>query len=258
MIQDLSNGKTLTTQQLISRLVIAPRVLVGEQHDNPNHPALALWLLQALSDQRPQGSLLLEMLTPEQQSKVDSIQRQIRQGRYPTDVQAELDWQIGWDWTFYGPIMRFALAQPYPVLAANLAAHEVAAIYHQRLALGGVLSTSASEDAALLAQVRESNGGLLQDAFPAILAIHLQRNRRMAQRVFEAPTPVLLLAGSDQVRKDSGVPLHIADLSVAEKPVVLLFARAGTVIEPGSTDFVWYTPASPEHDGCAPMRMPSR
>lgn len=246
MIQDLNNGRTLTPQQLIARLATAPRVLVGVQHDNPDHHSLELWLLQALSDQRPQGSLLFEMLAPEQQSKIDFVQRQIQQGQYPADLAKELGWQSGWDWAFYGPLLRLALAQPNPVLAANLSGQEVGAIYHQRPALRGALSTSASVHAAQLAQVRKAHCGLLpEDALPALLAIEQQRDRRMAQRVLEAPTPALLLAGSDHARKDVGVPLHMADLSASEEPVVLLFAQVGRVIEPSSADFVWYTAAFP-------------
>lgn len=61
-------------EQLVQRLAGAPRVLVGEKHDNPDHHALQLWLLRALQGQRVQGSLLLEMLQPEQQPLVDKVQ----------------------------------------------------------------------------------------------------------------------------------------------------------------------------------------
>ena len=40
----------------VERLAKAPRVLVGEQHDNPDHHALQLWLSRELAAQRPQGS----------------------------------------------------------------------------------------------------------------------------------------------------------------------------------------------------------
>lgn len=55
VIRDMSSGRELTPQQLAERLAQAPRVLVGEQHDNPDHHALQLWLLQVLADQRAQG-----------------------------------------------------------------------------------------------------------------------------------------------------------------------------------------------------------
>ena len=259
MIRELDSGQSLTAQQLIARLAVAPHVLVGEQHDNPDHHALELWLLQALGDQRPQGSVLLEMLTPDQQKQVDVVQRDIRQGQYPADLPAALAWQKGWDWALYGPVMRLALAQPYPVLSANLGAREVGAIYHRRPALSGSLSTSDAVREKLLAQVRDSHCGMLpEDALPAMLAIQQQRDRRMAHAVMEAPTPALLFAGSYHVRKDLGVPLHMADLGSPDRPIVLLLAQVGSDVQPGTADYVWYTAAVPEQDYCAQMRKPDQ
>jgi uncharacterized iron-regulated protein len=259
VIKDLNNGQVLTPQQLVHRLAGATRVLVGEQHDNPDHHALQLWLLQALGDQRPQGSLLLEMLTPDQQGRVDFAQRDLRQGKPPADLPAALGWQKGWDWTLYGPVMRFALMQPYPILSANLSAVEVGAIYHQRPVLSGVHSTTKGVRNTLLAQVRESHCGMLpEDALPAMLAVQQQRDRRMAQRLMDAPAPALLFAGGYHVRKDLGIPLHMADLGSDEHPVVLMLAQVGSEVQPTSADYVWFTAALPDQDYCAQMRPPSR
>lgn len=120
MIRDLKSGQLLTARQLAERLASASHVLVGEQRNNPDHHALQLWLLQALSDRRPQGSLLLEMLTMSQQVRVDATRASIATSDYPTDLPQALEWRSEWDWQVYGPVLRFALAQPYPLLAANL------------------------------------------------------------------------------------------------------------------------------------------
>ena len=61
-IIDLASGQVISPEQLVQRLADAPRVMVGEKHDNPDHHALQLWLSRELAAQRPQGSLLLEML----------------------------------------------------------------------------------------------------------------------------------------------------------------------------------------------------
>lgn len=84
-----------------------------------------------------------------------------------------------------------------------------------------------------------------------MLAIQQQRDRRMAQSLIAAPTPAVLFAGSYHVRKDVGIPLHMADLGADESPVVLLLAQVGTRVEPGSADYVWYTAALPERDYCS-------
>ena len=81
VIEDLRSGQRLTPDELLSRLAGASQVLVGEKHDNPDHHALQLWLLRGLAGERAQGSLLLEMLNPDQQGKVEAVQRRLRQGR---------------------------------------------------------------------------------------------------------------------------------------------------------------------------------
>lgn len=120
MIRDLKSGQLLTARQLAERLATAAYVLVGEQRNNPDHHALQLWLLQALGDRRPQGSLLLEMLTSCQQAHVDEIRASIKTSPEPVDLRVILQWRPEWDWSVYGPVMRFAFAQPWPLLAAGL------------------------------------------------------------------------------------------------------------------------------------------
>lgn len=250
VIRDLRSGEVLTPEQLVKRLAPAPQVLVGEQHDNPDHHALELWLLQALEQQRPQGSVLLEMLNPDQQTKVDNAR-----GQSIADLPAALAWQKNWEWSLYGPLVRHALAQPYPLLAANLDRSEIMGIYKARPVLDGSASTADSVQAPLLEQIRESHCGLLpEDQLPAMLAVQQQRDRRMAQRLLAAPQPALLFAGAFHVRRDLGVPLHLADLGAGPGSVSLVLAEVGKPVSAATADFVWYTPALPEQDHCAELR----
>ena len=252
-IRDLRTGQTLTAQELIERLAKPSRLIVGEQHDNRDHHQLQLWLLQSLGEQRPQGSLLLEMLTPDQQSRVDDV-RHITPP--PENLPAALAWQQGWDWDLYGPIVRFALTQPYPLLAANLDNLEVRAVYAKPPTLSGARSNGASVKEVLLAQISDSHCGLLPASqMPAMLAVQQQRDRRMAERLLAAPTPSLLFVGAYHARKDVGVPIHVLDLGQAQAPVVLMLAEQGGEVTAAMADYVWYTPASPPKDYCAQMRQ---
>jgi uncharacterized iron-regulated protein len=230
-------------------------VLVGEQHDNPDHHALQLWLLRQLAAQRPQGSLLMEMLNPDQQAKVDAAQAAIRAGQPPADLYQALSWQANWDWGVYGALVTYALRQPYPLLSANLDRAQIMQIYQQRPMLSGEASTTQQVQATLLADIRESHCGMLPEAqMPAMLAVQQQRDRRMAERLLAAPTPALLLAGAFHVRKDLGVPLHLKDLGAGQGNAVLVLAEVGKTVSADSADFVWYTAAQPEQDHCAQFR----
>lgn len=250
VIRDLRTGERLTPEQLLDRLAVQPRILVGEQHDNPDHHALQLWLLQTLESRRDQGSLLLEMLDPEQQAKVDAV----RQAPLPADLPQALAWQKSWDWDLYGPIVRHALVQPYPLLAANLDRSEIKRIYKEPPVLQGELSTADAVRGPLLEQIRESHCGLLPESqMQAMLAVQQQRDRHMAGRLLTAPGPAMLFAGAYHVRRDLGVPLHLADLGQPDGSAVLILSEVGKPVERGAADFVWYTAALPPIDHCADM-----
>jgi uncharacterized iron-regulated protein len=251
-IRDLRSGQTLTAEELVARLETPSRLIVGEQHDNRDHHELQLWLLQSLGERRPQGSLLLEMLTPDQQLRVDDVRHA---SIPPVDLPGALAWQSGWDWNLYGPIVRFALTQQYPLLAANLDTLEVRAVYANPPTLSGSRSNAASVKDELLEQVSDSHCGLLpKSQMPAMLAVQQQRDRRMAERLLAAPTPSLLFAGAYHARKDVSVPIHVLDLGEPQAPVVLMLAEQGSEVTPAMADYVWYTPAKPPQDYCAQMR----
>ncbi|MEB0044665.1 MULTISPECIES: ChaN family lipoprotein [unclassified Pseudomonas] len=251
-IRDLRSGQTLTAEELVVRLAQASLLIVGEQHDNRDHHELQLWLLKALGAQRPQGSLLLEMLTPDQQRRVDDVRHA---SRPPRNLPAALAWQEGWDWRLYGPIVRFALTQPYPLLAANLDNAEVRAFYAQPPTLSGSRVNAASVQDELREQISRSHCGLLPESqVPAMLAVQQQRDRRMAERLLASPTPALLFAGAYHARKDVGVPIHVLDLRQSEVPTVLMLAQQGSTVTPAMADYVWYTPSTPTPDYCAQMR----
>jgi len=255
VIRDLASGQTLTPQQLVERLATAPRVLVGEQHDNPDHHALQLWLMRQLAAQRAQGSLLMEMINPNQQANVDAVQAAARAGEVPSDLFKALAWQANWDWSVYGALVTYAVKQPYPLLAANLDRAQIMQIYKQRPTLEGTASTTPYVQTTLLNDIRESHCGLLPETqMPAMLAVQQQRDRRMAERLLSASAPAVLLAGAFHVRKDLGVPLHLSDLGAKDGNVVLILAEVGKTVSAESADYVWYTAAQPEQDHCAKLR----
>ncbi|MGK9067542.1 ChaN family lipoprotein [Stutzerimonas chloritidismutans] len=253
-IVDLRDGTTLDVDQLVERLAKADRLLIGERHDNPDHHALQLWLLQALAQRREQGSLLMEMINPDQQERVRQAQTLIAQGQPPKDVAGALAWQDGWDWTQYGPLVRYALAQAYPLLQANLDRGEIKEIYRSQPEVNG-RAADPKVRATLLEQIRVSHCDMLPASqLPAMLAVQQQRDRRMAEQLTQAPAPAALLAGGFHVRRDLGVPLYLVD-EPAGDVLVLLLAEVGDSTAAQEADIVWFTPAMPQRDYCARFRQ---
>ncbi len=255
-IVDLRNGTQVTVGQLLAELEDASIVLLGEKHDNPDHHALQLWLLQALEARRAQGSVVMEMLTLDQQTTVSQVQSQVREGLSPDDLPVALNWYKGWEWQQYSALLAHILKQPYPLLAGNLNRDALMGIYRNPPKLKGVESTRADVTQRLSEHIREAHCNKLPETqLPAMLAVQQQRDRSMAEVLLSAPKPALLIAGAYHARYDLGVPLHVRDLQGADhvQQRVLIFAEANQEVDAKSADFIWYTPAVTEQDYCADL-----
>lgn len=255
-IVDLRTGEQVAIEAMLAELASASIVLLGEKHDNPDHHHLQLWLLQAIQARRAQGSVVLEMLTLDQQDRVSSVQQTVRAGAQSDNLAQALQWHKGWDWQLYGELVSYILKQRYPLLASNLNRDALLSIYRNPPELTGVKSTSPTVTQRLSEHIREAHCNKLPDTqLPAMLAVQQQRDRSMAKVLLEAAKPTLLIAGAYHVRYDLGVPLHLEDLYEAEKlqQRVLIFAEADQDVETQSADFVWYTPAVAERDYCAEL-----
>lgn len=245
-ITDLRSGESLSPEQLLTRLAAQPRVIVGEKHDNPYHHQIELWLVENLPRQRPQGSVLMEMINPNQQAKVSQVKHWLQGNPRVRDERvAELiDWQPGWKWPLYGDLTMAAMRAPYPLWSANLDRDEIMAFYQQPVFPQGQLSVRPAVQKALEETIRTSHGAKIEpQQLHAMLAIQQQRDRRMAERLLAAPTPALLIAGGYHASKSVGVPLHVQDLQPTAVPTVLMLVEPGVQVDKQVADYLWVTPA---------------
>lgn len=243
-IVDLHSGQKLTPQQLLAKLRDRPRIIVGEKHDNLQHHQIEQWLVESLPRQRTQGSVLMEMITPSQQDKVNAVKDQLKQGKTLTGQQIteQTAWQKGWKWELYSGVTTAALAGSYPLLSANLDRSEIKKFYQHPLVVTGALSTQPSVREAIAKTIEESHGGKLEPKqAEAMLAIQQQRDRRMAESLLAAPTPALLIVGGYHANRALGVPLHVEDIAPMTELTVVMLAEEGVKVDKSNADFVWYT-----------------
>lgn len=244
-IKNAQTGATLTPEELLAVLSPASQIIVGEEHTNVAHHAIELWLLQNLQSKRPQGSVLMEMITADQQPAVDEVKKALRDGASMRDqrIQESLRWNPGWPWPLYGELTKAALTGDYPLLAANIPRAQVSAIYKNPVFPAGERSAQIQVRDALSAIIYLMHGGeIAPEQLTAMVAIQQNRDRFMAQQLLNAPKPALLFVGGYHAAKDVGVPLHLQDLN-GQAPVVVMLTTDGATLSAKQADYIWSVPA---------------
>lgn len=235
----------------LSDLLPTPLLLLGEQHDAPDHQRLQRQTLRQLAGRGQLAALVLEMA--ERGRQTTGLPPDASKAR----VREALDWTGdqnagGWPWAVYGPLVMDAVRAGVPVLGGNLPRAQM------RGAMGDTGLDGALPADALQRQrenIREGHCGLLPEPQLAPMArIQLARDRAMAQTALDALRPgqtVLLVAGHQHVRRDIGVPQHLPPGQALRVVVALAGADASAG---AAADRVWRTPATPPVDHCAELR----
>lgn len=245
-IVDTASGSTLTPAQLIARIRNASIVIVGEEHTNVRHHQIEQWLLKNLNQSRPQGSVLLEMIDISQQDAVNRVKQASASGMSVSATRAAeaMRWNSGWPWDLYRDLVMTALEGPWPLLAANISRQQVNELYQRPTFPSGERSSRPQVHEALSAIIYLMHDGKISgEQVTAMMAIQQNRDRFMAQQLIQAPRPALLIAGGYHAAKDTGVPLHLADLG-AEKPRVVMLTTDGTTLTAKQADYIWSVPAA--------------
>jgi len=246
LIQNVQTGAVLTPQQLLNVLSAVPMVIVGEEHTNAAHHQIELWLLQNLQRQRPQGSLLLEMITQDQQPAINAARQSLAADASLSEpqIQEAIRWNKGWPWPMYGELVMNGLKAPAPLLSANISRARITEIYQNPTFPVGEHSSQAAVRNKISDTITVMHGGnIAAEQLTAMLAIQQHRDRFMAQQLLSAPQPALLFVGGYHAAKDVGVPLHIQDLD-GQPATVLMLSTQGTTVTSAQADYVWYVPAA--------------
>ncbi|MET3913237.1 putative iron-regulated protein [Variovorax sp. OAS795] len=245
------DGPDAPVARRAARLLPADALLLGEQHDAPEHQALERETVEALAAKGKLAALLLEMAEEgHSTARLDSAATDAQ-------VQAALGWNDkAWPWQSYGPVVMAAVRAGVPVIGANLPrARMKNAMTDVSLdvQLNGEAYT-AQQDA-----VREGHCKLLPE--PQIVPmtrIQVGRDRAMAQAIVKARQPgktVLLVTGAGHATKVLGVPQHLpTDVSVKAVRLQAGESPDEKAENRRAYDAVWRTPPLPPKDYCADMR----
>jgi len=256
-------------------------VLLGEKHDNIDHHRLQAWLVREIASRRRPAVALEAIATPQ----VPALRAYLaRQPASAAGIGAALDWdRTGWPaWRHYAPIVQPVLEQGGPVLAATpprallraVATRGVAALPADRIrALGLDADLPPAARAVLEREIVEGHCGQLPAAMTGrMVEVQRVKDAIMAEALIEgAAAPgrdmAVLIAGTGHVRRDHGVPWHLARLAPRTASGTASVALGFVEVQGGRTDpaaytanfgaahlpfdIVWFTPRVDDADPCA-------
>jgi len=243
----LLGGPDAPVARRAAALLPADALILGEQHDAPEHQAIERETVEALASRGKLAALLLEM--------AEDGHSTVRLDAAATDAQVRdaLAWNDkAWPWQSYGPVVMAAVRAGVPVIGANLPRSRM------KTAMADVSLDVQLNGEAYTAQqdaVREGHCKLLPE--PQIVPmtrIQVGRDRAMAQAIVKARQPgrtVLLVSGAGHATKVLGVPQHLpTDVSV--KSVRLQAGESPDEDQDKEAyDAVWRTAPLPPKDYCA-------
>jgi uncharacterized iron-regulated protein len=180
-------------------------LLVGEQHDEPEHHRQERDMVRTLAARGALAALALEMA--DSGATTAGLAPQASE----EEVRRALRWDgKGWPWTDYAPAVMAAVGAGVPVAGVNLERSRL------RATMTDSTLDTALPAAAMQAQqraIRDGHCGLLPEAQIAPMArMQVARDRHMAATLAGLAVPgktVLLIAGGGHADPELGVPRHL-------------------------------------------------
>jgi uncharacterized iron-regulated protein len=280
----------VSADELVTAAADADIALLGEVHDNADHHTWQAWILDAVVSRRkardpdaPLGAVVFEHIRSDQQAALDEF-RIMRANGAARASAADLFRLLRWDesgWPsqdMFAPIVERALAWGLPILAgeapratmraaAKAGAAALDATEHARLGLDAALEATAEAD--LLAEIEASHCGMIAKSALANMAFAQRyRDAHLAAAMAEAAArhgASFLMTGNGHVRRDRGVPWHLARVAPGLSIASLLMVE----VEDGKTDpesygllgrdqaaadFIVFTPRAERADACEEWR----
>ena len=230
-------------------------LLLGEQHDAPEHQALQQQIVEALAARGVLAAVALEM------ADSGGSTAALTSNASEEQTRNALRWNNdAWPWAAYSSAVMSAVRAGVPVLGANLPRTQM------RSNMADAALDQRLPAPALKAQqqlIRQGHCDLLPESqITPMTRIQIAKDMRMADTVQAAVRPgqvVVLITGSVHADKQLGVPQHLPP-ALRVKAIRLLSGAVVAGDERESFDGVWLTPATPDKDYCADLakQLPKR
>ncbi len=231
----------------LKQLLPADAILLGEQHDVPDHQRVHRLVVSTLASQKLLAALTLEMASQGQSTA------NLAPDASEEEVRAALQWNNdGWPWAAYGQAVMAAVRADVPVMGANLPRAGM------REAMANTDLDRLLTGPALKAQQDSIRSGhcdkLPESQIAPMTRIQIARDIAMAQTVakaVQAGKTVVLLAGGGHVDRQLGVPLHMAPTLRSKTVLMRPEPEPDDSAMAASFDAIWPAQAAAPIDYCA-------
>lgn len=221
-------------------------LMLGEQHDAPEHQAIHQRTVSTLAASGQLAALVLEMTSGGSTAGLAATASEAQ-------AQEALQWDTrAWSWPAYGPAVMAAVRKGVPVLGGNLP------MARMRPSMGQTELDLRLPPEALTRQqtmIREGHCQLLPESqITPMTRVQIARDVHMAQTIASAlplarpGQVVMLISGSVHADRQLGVPVH---LPAGVKVASLRLQAGGSAMAGERFDQVLTTPAAPKTDYCA-------
>ncbi len=234
----------------INALLPADVILLGEQHDAPDHQRIHRDVIALLATRNLLAAVAIEMA--DQGGSTAGLAASASEDQ----IRTALKWNPQtWPWATYAPAIMTAVRAGVPVLGANLSRPTMGeAMRNARF--DTLLSGPAFKAQQQL--IRSGHCDLLPESqIQPMTRVQVARDVAMANTLASAAVPgktVLLLAGSGHADRALGVPQHLPH-NLMTKSVLLHAGSAPFATEKAAGfDTVWTTAPAPVKDYCADFK----
>ncbi|MEP1209092.1 MAG: ChaN family lipoprotein [Rhizobiaceae bacterium] len=214
-----AKGKLVPAGQIVRQARLTRYVLLGEQHDNPDHHVIQANIIGALAGERHRPAVVFEMVP--QRLAVEISKYDLAKDPQLDDFAKRLQWEErGWySWDIYRPIALAAARNNLPMVAGNLNRDTTRLISKKGLSAldsdkqttyGLTTPLSPPLKDQLLEELRDSHCNLLPEkTLPAMVKVQRARDGSLADAMIRASRKFgsILIAGNGHVRKDRAVPM---------------------------------------------------
>lgn len=218
-IVDLRTGRDASFESMVSDLLQARAIYLGEEHDREDHHELQAAVLRAVHRRDPSLAVGMEMFQRPTQPALDAYVS----GAIDLDEmlrRTEWDERWGFDAEMYAPVLEHARAHHLPLVALNaprvvtrtIARQGVDGLAEEQRRALAELDLSDARHRAMVEEALGSHGGMAPDMLERFYTAQVVWDETMAETVARtltapgAPRRMVILAGRMHVLEGLGIP----------------------------------------------------